>query len=180
MGRPATAKQRILESATSVVREQGAAHLTLDAVALHAGVSKGGVLYHFPNKRALLEAMVQGLLGDIELRTATHAESIDGANTWLRAMTLADASHLPEEDAMSLAILAAGAEDPTLLDPFREVLKEWFATVQREAGDSDAALLVLLANQGLRFLQMLDLLPLTATQTSRLRERVLDFAEREV
>ena len=36
----------------------GAVHLTLDAVAERAGVSKGGLLYHFPSKESLLQAMV--------------------------------------------------------------------------------------------------------------------------
>ena len=40
----------------------GAAHLTLDAVACKAGVSKGGLIHNFPTKDALLEAMVVRLL----------------------------------------------------------------------------------------------------------------------
>lgn len=173
------ARQKILNSAVAVVREEGAGHLTLDAVARHAQVSKGGVLYHFPNKRALIEAMIERLIGDIEARADAEKQRLDGANTKLRALSLADATPLPEEDAMSLAILAASAEDPTLLDPVRETIARWFAQVEDEATDVDAALLMLLANQGLRFLQMLELLPLKPSRTRRLRERLLQFAEQE-
>ena len=179
--RRTTARQRILDSAVAVVREDGAGHLTLDAVARHAGVSKGGVLYHFRNKRALIEAMIERLLGDMEARAAAQLQPLDGANTRLRALSLADATHLPEEDAMSLAILAASAEDPTLLNPVRETVAGWFARVEREAVDADtdvdAALLVLVANQGLRFLEMLELLPLKPARTRRLRARLLQLAE---
>ena len=177
--RRANARQTILNSAVAVVREEGAGHLTLDAVARHAGVSKGGVLYHFPNKRALIEAMIERLIGDIEARADAEKQRLDGVNTRLRALSLADATHLPEEDAMSLAILAASAEDPTLLGPVRETVAGWFAQVEDEANDVDAALLVLLANQGLRFLEMLELLPLKPSRTRRLRERLLEFAEQE-
>ena len=45
----------ILEAAAGIVEASGAAHLTIDAVAAAASVSKGGVLYHFPSKQALLE-----------------------------------------------------------------------------------------------------------------------------
>ena len=57
-----SSKQRILQAAASVVDESGAAHLTLEAVAEAAGLSKGGLLYHFPNKRALLSGMLEYLL----------------------------------------------------------------------------------------------------------------------
>jgi AcrR family transcriptional regulator len=36
-------------------------HLTLDEVAKTAGVSKGGLLYHYPSKEALLTAIVERL-----------------------------------------------------------------------------------------------------------------------
>ena len=40
-------RRRLLDAATAVVRRDGARALTLDAVAAEAGVSKGGLLYHF-------------------------------------------------------------------------------------------------------------------------------------
>ena len=52
-------KDAILDAAEAIVREQGAAHLTLDAAAERAGMSKGGVLYHFQTKDSLLVALVQ-------------------------------------------------------------------------------------------------------------------------
>ena len=51
MHRKTDCRQAILEAAERVVTEAGAAHLTLDAVAGKAGVSKGGLLYHFPSKK---------------------------------------------------------------------------------------------------------------------------------
>ena len=44
------------------MRRDGAQALTLDAVAAEAGVSKGGLLYHFKTKRELLDAMLEGWL----------------------------------------------------------------------------------------------------------------------
>ena len=43
------------------IRRDGAAALTLDAVAAEAGVSKGGVLYHFGSKRALIDGLLDAL-----------------------------------------------------------------------------------------------------------------------
>ena len=69
-GRPSS-RDGMLAAAEAVVVESGATRLTLDAVAKKAGVSKGGVLYHFPTKDALLEAMIERLVTTNE--SAHHA-----------------------------------------------------------------------------------------------------------
>ena len=56
----------ILDAAQAVVLEVGAAHMTLDAVAAKARVSKGGLLYHFPTKEALLKALLKRRLRHLE------------------------------------------------------------------------------------------------------------------
>ncbi|TAN63226.1 MAG: TetR/AcrR family transcriptional regulator, partial [Magnetospirillum sp.] len=40
----------IIDAAMAIVRDQGVAKLTLDEAAKKAGISKGGVLYHFKSK----------------------------------------------------------------------------------------------------------------------------------
>ena len=42
--------------------------LTLDAVGAATGVSKGGVLYHFPTKEALVAALVEQLSSRVRRR----------------------------------------------------------------------------------------------------------------
>ncbi|HEX2269893.1 MAG TPA: helix-turn-helix domain-containing protein [Pyrinomonadaceae bacterium] len=48
----------LLDTAEAVVVHQGIANLTLDAVAAEAGMSKGGLLHHFPTKDRRVEALV--------------------------------------------------------------------------------------------------------------------------
>ena len=49
---PRTSKrQLILESAAAIINEKGADYLTLDAVAQRAGISKGGLFYHFKRRK---------------------------------------------------------------------------------------------------------------------------------
>ena len=52
-------KKSILIAAADIVKEEGVAKLTLEAVAKKAGLSKGGLLYHYSNKEALIKGMVQ-------------------------------------------------------------------------------------------------------------------------
>ena len=60
---------RILAAAREIVRSTGPDSLTFDAVAAEVGVSKQAVLYWYPNKARLIEALV---------RPALEAESTAG------------------------------------------------------------------------------------------------------
>ncbi len=50
-------KLNLLEAASRVILSDGVAQLTLEAVALEANVSKGGLQYHYPTKDELIIAM---------------------------------------------------------------------------------------------------------------------------
>lgn len=64
----------ILQAASSIVRDQGVEHLTLEAVAKAPGVSKGGLLYHFPNKEQLVSGMVDELTRNFTKDVQSHVE----------------------------------------------------------------------------------------------------------
>jgi AcrR family transcriptional regulator len=174
------AKTRILGAAAAVVARSGAAHLTIDAVAAEAKLSKGGVLYHFPNKRSMLEGMVEHVLGRAAERSAEHQQQLAGGrNITIRSLILAQQEQDDDARAMSLAILAAAAEDPELLDPARTEVASWFEKVDREADGDMMSVLLLLATEGLRFLDMLDLLPLVPAERKRVHQRMLEIAGEE-
>ena len=62
MGRGAETSDRILDAARTLVREVGPDKLTFDAVADRVGISKQAVIYWFPNKARLVEALVRPAL----------------------------------------------------------------------------------------------------------------------
>lgn len=55
--RPEQVRQQLLHVAAQLAHDQGLGNVTLDAVSQAAGVSKGGLLHHFPNKMALLDGL---------------------------------------------------------------------------------------------------------------------------
>ncbi|EHM44486.1 TetR/AcrR family transcriptional regulator [Yokenella regensburgei] len=63
---PARLQAQLLESAAMIAGRDGIAALSLNAVAREAGVSKGGLLHHFPNKQALIFALFARLLAIME------------------------------------------------------------------------------------------------------------------
>ena len=74
---------------------------------------------------------------------------------------LLDAQPSNEERAISQVLLAAAAEDPELMNPAREFLGKLLADAQMH---SRQATLLLLAAEGLRFMDVLNLLPDSTTR----------------
>lgn len=164
----------VLDAAARIVERDGAAHLTLDAVAEEAGLSKGGVLYHFPSKNALLAGMLDRLLTDFRARTeAMEAQEGSPLGAWIRA----EHEQSPTERALGLALLANAAEDPSLLDPARAFVRESFGRIRAAGPDGDLNLVLMLAVEGLRFLNMFGLLSLNRRELAALHERLIQLAE---
>lgn len=125
---PNDARTRILDAAEAIVRARGVSGLTLEAAAKEAGVSKGGLLYHFASKEALLTGllarMAEWMRQDFEACVAAQPE---GPGRVARSM-LAWAFELTPEavnercDRAAAVFLAAFHHDPALLDPIRAVI----------------------------------------------------------
>ena len=151
-------RTHLLDAAVAVIRRDGAQALTLDAVAAQAGVSKGGLLYHFKSKRQLLEAMVARWM------TTREAEfDDDRARRRLRRLGFVRTSHLggagQEERAAETGLLAAIAADPALLATVRERYAIWQDRVEREGSDPVEATVARLAADGLWLAELLGLAP---------------------
>src|SRR5690554_3095303 len=85
MARPNT-KDAMLDAAEVVLTQQGAWRLTLDSVAEQAQVSKGGLLYHFPTKDALLREMVTRFMARAaQKRRERRCDTDEDARSILRA-----------------------------------------------------------------------------------------------
>lgn len=163
---PGAARARLLQAAATVVEHHGAAKLTLDRVAAEASVSKGGLLYHFPSKQALLEGMMQDLLSRSRERLEDGRRAFDGdPRATIRSFVRAEAEQGPAERRMTSALIAAAAQDPKLIAPARALFADWMRQVKAESDDGP---LLMLACEGIRFLSMFDLLPGGARGQARL------------
>lgn len=178
MPRP-SCRIQILEAAESVVADAGAAHLTLDAVAERAGVSKGGLLYHFPTKEALLEAMIGHLIDRYEERLAAElANPPPDCQSVLETEIVAGLEKKSSDHRVGSALLAAAANDPNLMTPVRRFYAQRYG---RFAGESAADLektALLLAVDGLGLIELLQLSPFSAAQRRRVVAWLRDAARR--
>lgn len=142
----------------------------MDGVAAEAGISKGGLLYHFPSKRVMLQGMLEYL---IESHESNGPDGINPIHTALLADHVID----QKLRSASQAILAAGAEDPALLDPAREYYRGQLSELPKESSDQDLATILLLAREGLRFLEVLNLTDLSEAKRKKLRSKLAQMAE---
>ncbi|MBI0330700.1 TetR/AcrR family transcriptional regulator [Burkholderia plantarii] len=68
---PAHVRSELLRAAADIATEHGVQAVTLDAVAERAGVSKGGLQYHFRSKQALFDALFAQTLERFEAQMKT-------------------------------------------------------------------------------------------------------------
>ena len=172
-----TVKNQILDAASAIVAREGAAHLTFDALVTETGLSKGGILYHFRNKEALLQAMVDRMIDRFETHRDRIKEKEDEA-VLPDAMTYILASHTKdvEEYQSDLGVLAAAANNPKLLDPLREHYKRNFSIACGEKSYIGLNTLLHLAMDGFWLLSALGLNFSTQHQTKAMLKTALALA----
>jgi AcrR family transcriptional regulator len=171
-------RERILFGAEEVVLRDGVAHLTLEAAANEAGISKGGILYHFGTRAALVAAMVERLSSrfDEDLEREGAGSGLPGAFT--RAYL--EASFGPSSDAagnrelrLGAAVIAGVAADTELLEPLRERFAAWQRALVADGIAPASASLIRLAADGLWFTELLSLAPLDEDLRSSVRDELL-------
>ncbi|MCU1548240.1 MAG: TetR/AcrR family transcriptional regulator [Arthrobacter sp.] len=79
MPRKPAAREAVLDAFESLLIEVGERGATLDAVARRAGVSKGGLLYHFPNKEVMISVLLERLDRLLAEDVAAMAAAPEGA-----------------------------------------------------------------------------------------------------
>jgi AcrR family transcriptional regulator len=178
MARP-SCKEAILDAAESVAIDGGAARLTLDAVAKKAGVSKGGVLYHFPNKTVLLEGMVGRRLAQHEkLREEALRRAPEGPGRELKAALTTQLDRQEHEDRLVAALIAAVANEPEMLSgSAREYHRKRFEALCDGGECSHFKAVLLLAADGLLFLELLQVSPFSGEERAQLIEVMMRLAE---
>ena len=176
MPRGADTRERLLDAAAAVVRRDGPQKLTLEAVAAEAGVSKGGLLYHFRSKRELLDAMLMGFLEEFDREIDAAAEGDSFAHGWVRASDMS--GWAAAERATEFSFLAALVGEPGAIGEVRSRYDEWQARLVNEAEDPVQATVARLAADGLWLADLLGLSPPTGDLREQVIARLLELAGR--
>ena len=178
MGKRPNSRQAILDAAEALASEVGANHMSLDAVAARAGISKGGLLYQFPSKVALLQGMLERYVERLEApqkrgRKSKGNGKLSEANRLLaaRLATRGD-DDIAKLRRGSFGMIAAIAERPALLDPIRAAHDRIWKRIADTSRDPELALLTWFALEGLLFVELFGTSPLTKAARGKFLKRL--------
>ncbi|WP_193179551.1 TetR/AcrR family transcriptional regulator [Nisaea sediminum] len=176
VGRPRTIdREAVLDAAQTVAARDGAAYLTLEAVATEAGISKASVLYDYKNKQALMKAMIERRIAaeDARIEEIKSRLGPDAPNAAIRSRLIAESRELSDEDrAVTLSLCASVAGDADLREPVREMMARRVTRVRDTSENPRGAMLAFLAIEGLMALEWLSLYEWPSEERRRLMSEI--------
>ncbi len=176
MSRVTDTRERIVSAAEDVVIREGVGRLTLESAAVEAGVSKGGVLYHFPTRAALVTAMVHRFVvsfdADLDHFGAYGGKPGDFTRAYLDATVAASAPGDMRDRRLGSALIAGVAADPELLEPLRERYLEWQTSLARDGMDPAIATAVRYASDGIWLCDLFSLAPVGEHERQAVGDRL--------
>ncbi|MGP9536619.1 TetR/AcrR family transcriptional regulator [Brachybacterium sp. AOP43-C2-M15] len=147
----ADTRRLILDTAARVVGRSGTA-VPVSEIAAAAGISKGGLLYHFPTKESLLYALGEDLMSQfreqVRLRAEEEGEPARGRLTraYIRVSFADAADFTRQRDAISLA--AHLMFEPELEKLAQQDAQQWREELLEDGLDPAVVRLVIAAADG--------------------------------
>ncbi|WP_332697240.1 TetR/AcrR family transcriptional regulator [Bosea sp. (in: a-proteobacteria)] len=164
-------KSELLEAAGTIIARSGVEAMTFDRLAAETGVSKGGILYHFPDKERLLTALVEGI---VALTDHAIAEAMQNepepirTGRWLRAYIRTAFTNGDEFDRLLGVLIAALPPESPALAPLLAADRRWLEAACDDGLPRGLAIAIRLAVDG-AFFTRLDDADAAATRGTLLR-----------
>ena len=161
-----------------MVLRDGAANLTLDAVAAEAGISKGSVLYDCKNKHALIKAIIERKIAIEDKKTEEAVAALAGQkNAEIRGRITAAADWLDEaSESVALQLCSALTQDEDLQELVRVSCNHALTAVTETSENPGAAIVALLALEGLRSLHFMGFHRWSASEFAELLAQIEKIA----
>ncbi len=142
-------RERILIAVRDLLAARGPGGVTLEAVADRAGVSKGGLLYHFSSKAALYLGLLEQVRDTVAAEMSGRAAAGDAARAFLEYAAPED----PDEPGFFTSLMAAvrtGEDaDPQALAVLAESFQAWEQPLRDSVADPVQAEIIRLVGNGL-------------------------------
>ena len=178
MPRPSS-RDTIMDAAEAVVVESGALHMTLEAVSERAGISKGGLMYHFPTKESLLAALMDRMMANYDRLRDQAREELAGQpfNELMVEVKFMQSKSMLENNRLGAGMLAVVANQPELVAKTREALRERFFNKIVADGPLERASILFFAVMGLHFHDILHFSLLDAEQKQSIFNELMRLAQ---
>lgn len=179
-GARASNRDALLDALEFIISEGSVHDVTLDGVAARAGITKGGLIYHFKSKEVLLHALVE------RMRLRLHAYCVDPAlddrkalkNFLITRIHYVFAMGLQEKKIMA-NLLAAASTYPSLMGPVRTMYDSGLDGLARVADTAGLALSVWTALDGFVLLEMLGVRHFSALEKEQMQATLLMLVEQQ-
>ncbi|WP_374299210.1 TetR family transcriptional regulator [Paracoccus sp. (in: a-proteobacteria)] len=160
MARPRSIdRERLLDAAEDLVRSQGAAALTIDALARACGITKGGVQYAFGTKDDILDAMFARWNRDYDVKFAALAGPDASPDRRLRAHVLATRDGDDVSMTKAASLMAGLMQTPEHLASTEAWYRDRLAGLDVATPEGRRARLAFLACEGAFLLHYLRFMP---------------------
>ncbi|WP_138445034.1 TetR/AcrR family transcriptional regulator [Sinomonas susongensis] len=147
MPRPPKAREALLAAYRDLLVSEGERSATMDAVAARAGVSKGGLLYHFKSKDALADALLAALRDAAALDRERMAADPEGPARYFVRTSVNSGTDM--DSLFVAAIRLAQTGHAGALAALEEIDAAWLELIRREVPDPAVATAVMLMGEGL-------------------------------
>lgn len=173
-----TVRGKILKTANDIIAEKGLNHFTLEKVAWEASVSKGGLLYHFPNKESLIENMIEDYINKFNSRINNSVNHLKTPIPYdfLRLFIEESFEQNEIDKNIMMGFLAAVSINRELLYPVAEFNIEWQKIIE-QTKDPVLATIIRLATDGLVYSDLLSINVISSEMRNRVLLRLLKLAE---
>lgn len=143
------AREQVLDAFERILIRSGERAATLDAVAAQAKVSKGGLLYHFGSKNALVQGLIERLRTYMRRDFEAMAAAPEGASVYyINTSTYAGT---PLDTTLVALSRLAQDKNTAAREVMDEVQQGWYELILAELGDACTARAVLLLGDGMYY-----------------------------
>lgn len=171
--------ERILDAARKILADGGyLTRFSLSAVAAEAGVSKGGLLHHFPNKEALLRGLSENLIDRFEdqliVEMAKEPEETPGrfARAYINT-AFSDEYGSSQISPILLAFNRYSADDDLAESRF----KAFQHRLENDGLDPTTANLIRMAVDGMLYTEMIDAEPIESAVRQNMIDQLIQMTE---
>lgn len=189
-------RDHILEAAKRIVQREGVTALTYESVAVEAGLTKGGLIYHFPSREDLLRGLHEHVAGQWEEHlhqeagTSATKNHDDGEAAGVRGLEDRRLEDLSAEERLAayvrasqnpdraeLLLMLEAAEDPQAQAAWDSVESRWGVPQPGADASEDQlrAFIAQLAADGLWFWEANSPRTLDPVARQRLVERIIEL-----
>ncbi|AYD05324.1 MULTISPECIES: TetR family transcriptional regulator [Rhizobium/Agrobacterium group] len=118
-------RDEVLEAIVTIIERDGLTPVTLDAVAVETGMTRAGLLYHFPSREALIQATHEHLTGMWEKElVASAGKSADAATEAERHAAYINVCAKAAR-RVELLLMLENADNKALGDLWQHIIDRW-------------------------------------------------------